>query len=195
MTSKVQICNQALGMLSQKPITNLSDNTLQAETCNTYYQQVVDALLSSGDWNSATCQALLAAEATTPIWEYTYQYPLPSGLDPAYPFCLRVLKVNGDDEENDGWERRGNKILTDFAPPLKITYLGRVNETLFTPGLIDSIAAEMALRMAAKFTESGAKVQQAQSLGALMKADARRVDAKESKDSIIEASRWLNSRY
>lgn len=191
MSDPVKICNLALGLLSQKSITSLSDNSLKARVCNIYYEQVVDAVLRSNDWNSAMCQAQLPAEATAPIWEYANQYPLPSGTDPLYPYCLRVIKL----EAGNDWEVRGRKILTDYYSPLKITYIGRVKEDLFDPMLVDAIAASLAVKMANEFTESGAKVQLAESLRLSITQDARIIDSKESRDSIIDSSNWINSRY
>lgn len=190
MADAVLICNLALGMIGQNPIKSLSDDTHEARTCNIYYQHAVDKVLQSNDWNSAVCHAALPADVSVPIWEYDYQYILPSGVSPEYPLCLRVIKVDGGDD----WERRGNKILTNYPPPLNITYIGRVKENLIDPMLAEVIARKLAVDMSVRFTDSAAKTQLLKTLSLTEENEAKRIDARESKPSNIISDNWIKAR-
>lgn len=190
MSDPVFICNVALGMIGQNPIKSLSDDTHEARTCNIYYQHTVDKVLQSNDWNSAVCQAKLPADVSVPIWEYDYQYVVPSGTSPEHPLCLRIIKVDGGDD----WERRGNKILTNYPPPLNITYIGRVKENMFDPMLTETIAKTLAADMSVRFTDSAAKTQFLKSLSINEENKAKRIDARESKPSNIVSDSWIKAR-
>lgn len=85
MTSVVSICNQALGRLRGKQIAALTDNTVEANACNTYYEASRDLVLADFPWNFAGKTAALAQKVETPIeWAYCYAYPSD---------CLKIRKI------------------------------------------------------------------------------------------------------
>lgn len=76
MTSVVSICNTALGRIRGSTISALTDQTTEAEACNTYFAQSVEFVLSETPWNFAGKSAELALLAEVPQeWSYAYRYP------------------------------------------------------------------------------------------------------------------------
>ena len=53
MASSIEICNDALTMLSQEPVMALDDTTKASRLCKQRYEPVRDALLRSYPWSFA----------------------------------------------------------------------------------------------------------------------------------------------
>lgn len=94
MATEVSICSNALRKLGDSPITSLTENSERARLCNALYEPARDSLLRSHAWNFAITRAALSQISSTPAFEYSHQYALPTD-----PFCLRVLKMEFDDYE------------------------------------------------------------------------------------------------
>ena len=76
MTSVVSICNQAIGRLRAKQIGALTDDTVEANACTTYYETARDLVLADFPWNFANKAVAIALLAETPIeWSFAYAYP------------------------------------------------------------------------------------------------------------------------
>ncbi len=76
MTSVVSICNQAIGRIRGASIGALTDDTVAAQACLTYYDASRDFVLSDFPWNFAGKTATLAQKVETPEqWEFCYAYP------------------------------------------------------------------------------------------------------------------------
>lgn len=85
MTSVVSICNQALGRLRGKQIAALTDDTVEANACQTYYEASRDLVLSDFPWNFASKAVAIAQLSEEPIeWAYAYTYPAD---------CLKLRKL------------------------------------------------------------------------------------------------------
>lgn len=188
-TSVIAICNRALDMLGQPPITSLTDGSKTAAACSRNYDLSRDAVLRSYLWNSASKRAVLAADATAPEWGYARRFPLP--VD-----CLRVVDSEGD---LDGavWRREGNYILTDESAPLRIRYISAVTDpALFDALLVDCIAAHLAMSIAYQVTGTESAVQRMSALYAQFSREARMRDAQESsQDEDLAANAWQDARY
>jgi hypothetical protein len=147
MASKVEICNLALSRLATNRITSLSDNTIEAKQCNAIYDEVADDVMSLGPWPSTITRATLAQTATTPTYEYTYEYQLPT-----LPKCLRVLRINEQKAGDIDFQIEGDKLLTDEAT-VDIKYIGRVTDTeQYDSYLKQAIVWRLVAEMAYKFT-------------------------------------------
>lgn len=120
LSSKVQICNRALSKLGAGRITSLSDGTKSAKECNAIYDDVAEEVMSMGRWPSVVNRATLAQSTTTPDFEYSYQYALPTN-----PRCLRILEINELRAGDVKYSVEGGFLLTD-EPTVSIKYLGRI---------------------------------------------------------------------
>lgn len=81
--SPVSICNEALALLPEGPITSLTQPSLAARECTRFYKVVVGELLEQHHWGLATKRGALAAIANDRSREWSYAYSKPA--DMAYP--------------------------------------------------------------------------------------------------------------
>jgi len=79
MTSQVEICNLALGHIGQRPITAITEQTVQAEACSRIWDSCLKETLRGHDWTFATAIIPLALITTVDYtdlgWLYVYAYP------------------------------------------------------------------------------------------------------------------------
>lgn len=76
--SETSICNQALGRINAKQISNVeTDTSPQAIQCRLHYEQTRDSLIRSYTWRFASGRETLTEDSETPDFEYDFQYPLP----------------------------------------------------------------------------------------------------------------------
>ena len=133
--SAVAICNMALSLLGDEPITSLTDNSTRARLCNLRYEHIRDATLRSHPWNFALLRAELAELEAEPLFDWDKAFQLPTD-------CLRVLRLNSADDE---FVIEGRSLLTD-ATTAQIRYISQVTD----PGQYDSLFIEaFAARLAA----------------------------------------------
>ena len=187
--SVVSICNRALDLLGADPITSLEDGSKSANLCLRNFESIRDAVLRSYPWNSAMRRARLAALAESPAWGFLYQFPLPTGPDPAR--CLRVYRVDGCDD----YRVEGRRLLTDAPPPLDIHYIGEISDPAdFDPLLSDAIAARLAVYLAANITESASRIEAMRANYRDALAQARSADSQEGTPETLDTDVWLASR-
>ena len=83
MAAKIDIFNQAVGMVKAKPISDPDENSLEARECRRFYPQVVAEMLEGPhDWSFANRRAVLAQLATNDRdneWAYAYALPADMG--------------------------------------------------------------------------------------------------------------------
>ena len=77
MSSDVDICNAALNNIGASNIISLSEDSKAARVCNQRYTIVRDAVFRAHPWNCLIRRQELASSGT-PVFEYSYSYPLPS---------------------------------------------------------------------------------------------------------------------
>lgn len=97
MTSNVDVCNQALSLVGiKKKITALTQDSVEAQTCNLHFIKTRDDLLRMAPWdcalktanlvyitsspgtpeNTSPATALWERGQPAPPWAYEYQYPI-----------------------------------------------------------------------------------------------------------------------
>lgn len=104
----VDICNIGLIAIGQRHlIQSFDDGGVAAECAKLTFRACLDEVLSEAPWNDAAASAALAPLDGT---EYTYQ--LPHDL-----LVLRDVAARWHP-----WRKEGRTIVTNEAPPLKITY-------------------------------------------------------------------------
>lgn len=122
MASKVAICNRALSELGASLIVSLTDNTTEAKLCNTFFDDLADEVMVEGMWSSTLIRTSLAQTATTPAFDYSYEYQLP--VDPK---CLLVVNINESTPGNNKYVIEGDKLLTDMSS-VSIRYIARLTD-------------------------------------------------------------------
>ena len=123
MASKVTIANLALLQLGEEPIVSFDDGSDSANRVSVLYDEAVLSVLSKGAWSFATFRAELAALTTTPEWEFSYAFQLPTN-----PKLLKLLKINGN-EMQDVYHKVEQDHLLINTSAVKIKYLGSVTDS------------------------------------------------------------------
>jgi len=176
MATEVSICSNALRILGDDPITSLTDDTERARLCNALYEPSRDAVLRTHPWNFAITRATLAQLSTTPAYEYSYQYALPTD-----PYCLRVLSMEYQDYifKIEHLSDSGRVLLTNEGTA-KILYIAKVTDTAqFDSLFVNTLTAKLALELSFPVTNSVTLQAQMQKLYQLKLSEARSVDGQE----------------
>jgi len=141
--TETTICNGALLLLSEAPITSLQQANEQARMCNESYPVARRMCLQMHDWKFATRRALLTRLEATPSFGYQYKYQLPVDLlsiSSVYPpdMCYTI-----EDDE----------LLTDYATP-GIIYTVDVEDTgRFSPLFVVAVELVLAGRLCMAIAE------------------------------------------
>lgn len=197
-TSNVAIANLALTKLGDLRILNLTDNTKQAREVNAVFDMARDYLQRRFSWRFCMKRAQLAASSDTPLWDYSYQYPVP--VD-----CLRIVQVGqyfptpdmSDLIGTGGQEyvlEAGN-ILSNDAGPLKLRYLSRITDPIkFDPAFDMAFSAYLAYLLAEPLTADNQKKQIAYNDYKFSIRDAVVANAIENPPESIADNTWILAR-
>lgn len=191
MASKVSIANRALTKLGAERVLLLEDDTQQARTLNSMFDDVRDAEIRRHRWKFAIKRAELIALADGPGWGYRFQYPLPNDY-------LGLIQV-GEQYVRMGrqapWSVEAGNILTNLQAPLRIRYLSRVeNPGLFDPLFVEVLACKLALEACETLTQSPGKKQAAMEEYKFAVSEAVRQDAIENPPDELPQGSWLDVR-
>lgn len=147
--TKTDICNMAMDMLQEGPISDITDDEPNARRFNRNFDTLRDAFLQMHPWNFAIKSTTIAKDATDPSYGWDHRYLIPGDL-------LRLLPLR----KRGYWEGRmmeheieGQYILTDLDTPIKVRYIFR-NETYgaWSPTAIVAFAAYLAATLAHAIT-------------------------------------------
>ena len=124
----------------------------------------------------------LAADTTSPVWEYTNLFPWPSN-------CLRIIEVDTTEE----WAVEGRNIVSDAAAPLNILYIADITDTsIYDAKFTEAYAMRLASDVAYEITSSQTVVASASAAYATLIQEARLVDAQETTSASEDT--WLSAR-
>lgn len=143
MASKTEICNLALTRLSSDRVVNFdTDGTASANDCNAIYDLIAEEVMSMGEWPSVRRRTLLAQLTSTPAFEFTYAYQLPT--DPKF---LRILRLNEYKPGDIEFSIEGNQLLCNESTA-SIKYLALVTDTNqydidLRQAIVDRLVAEL----------------------------------------------------
>ena len=129
------------------PFTNTSPT---AELLSFRYDFSRREVLRSHTWGAAKVDISLSADATAPTHTWARSFTVPQD-------CLRLVNIGNTDLEDlhyREYELKGQKVHTDLAAPLKITYIQDITDTsLFDALLVESIALHLASTCATAITD------------------------------------------
>lgn len=144
--SAEDICNQALGMVSEKEISSINDDTsTEAILCRTYFQQAWDEMLERVKPRAAQDEAILAQTSfTANSYQQAYRYQLPS--EPNY--CLQVLTTNGVQFKGSG-NRLIGRLLESADSSMFIRFVFRTTKYgHMTAAFINAASYNLAIKLA-----------------------------------------------
>jgi hypothetical protein len=131
MASKTQVCNFALSHLGVgKRITDIdSESSLEADTCNLFYDDALDLVLREFEWPFATKIVTLGLVQENPTDEWAFSYRYPSDC----LYLRRILSGRRNDSRQSQTPYRlyqddaGSLIYTDMADA-RVEYTVRVTD-------------------------------------------------------------------
>ncbi len=184
--SDVAICNNALLRIGASTITDLEEGSDSANILNQIYVPTRDALLRKHFWNFATKRVALAASVTTPAFEWSYSYALPSDF-------IRVNRIFNSDGP---FKLEGTSILTNITAPLNLVYIARITDpTQFDPIFIDALTLILAIKIGSRTSGDGFNPAALyQELEQTMRS-AQMVDAQEDTPQDLVIDTFYQSRY
>lgn len=197
MASHIDIINRALAKLGDFQITSLDQDDKRANLARTVYEPARDSELQSHEWNFARDRAMLPALAEAPAFDWAYQYQLPSDF-------LRVTQAGPwpgpamaplVGEDTSAYAIEGDRILSNYGPPLKLVYVRRVTDAgIYPPLFVDALACRLAMEMCETLTGSNAKRQLAMQEYQLAVTAARRVNAIQRPPQAVQDDSWMAAR-
>jgi hypothetical protein len=144
--TETELCNLALatcGVTTQ--ITSLTDGSLEAKVCTLTLQPVVDAFLEETLWNRATKRTTLTKASSTPVYEWSYEYVLPSDF-------LKIRKVSLSETDYSVERNSVNQlcIMTNSAGPLDLQYVARIPVGYMSGKMVEALELSLASHLARK---------------------------------------------
>ena len=186
--SDVSIANLALTSLGADTIMSLDEDNEVARKVNAVYSLIRDEVLRAHPWNFAIRWAALARLSETPANDFSYAYQLPSA-----PYCLKVIKLNYD-EEFDDFRIEGRKLYTDLES-VTLEYIARITDaTQFDSAFVTAFAARLAAELAYSITGDQNLAKQKWEEYFLKIRQAKALDSQEGKPEYIDQSKWINDR-
>mgnify|MGYP001815549406 CR=1 FL=1 len=187
MSSAVDIANNALTRLGADRIISFADETTEARTMSTIYEQTKAALLRSYPWNCAVKRAKLAQLADAPVNEYPFQYAVPEG-------CLRILDVWSGDykttRQGDGqraWVLEGKTILS-HDENIIVKYVDNISESEMDIHVEEVLIAKLAMEASYTLQASVGNQTTMTSLYQMKLEEARTVDNLETSHTTFDIS-------
>lgn len=186
------ICNLALDVLKEAPISSIDDDRPIALWCKRNFAVQRDGALAKANWNFAMKRQSIAADADAPEFGWDYAYTLPAD-------CIRVVPLTYDGRSEGrpvAHEVEGGKVLTNLSGPLKVRFVRRTEDyAAYHPLFIDYLTARLARRMAHWLTGKSSYMQIADGLLKEAWQEAWLADAIEGDTPRPADDDWIDARY
>lgn len=190
--SDIEVCNLALDVLKEAPLTSLDENRSAARWMRRNFVPVRNFVTVSYIWKFAMKRAQLAEDPTPPEFEWRRRYRKPQD-------CLRVLPLRYGGYMNGlliPHQIEGDYILTNATAPLLVKYLAvQDNVAAWPPAFVDAVSAKLAERAAHFLTGKQAMVEIASARYREAALLAASVDAAEGSHADQYATEYDSARY
>jgi len=196
--SPVSICNIALALLNQAPVTNIDTPTTPNEDlCKIHYAEERRALLRGHSWNFAIKRAQIASDTATPLFGFSEQYSMPSDF---LRFLSRHDELGGIliSEQSEGVDyqiENGKFLMSTNEGVLRMRYIyDNEDVTSWDPLFIKVLTHNLALAMAPKFKSAPRAVASIKDSLREIKAEAKAIDGQERPPIRKQVSKFLTAR-
>jgi hypothetical protein len=190
MADKVTIVNRGLSLLGAEPITDLTDNTPEANIASRFYDESRKSILSECLWNFATKREALNIIASPGLAyienQNNFVFQLPSDI-------IRIFAVSC---ATCDWRIERDTLITD-TDEIGIKYVYDLTDTTaFSSSFVDAFADKLASDMAYAILNSNTEAKlllekyNSQSLPKAMTENAQ-----EGTPPAIDDSLWVFSKY
>lgn len=152
---QTSICNLALQQFGADTIVSINGSDNSAVICKSFYEHSLREILAMAPWGFATKRASLTQSATTPAFEYSYQYPLPDDY-------VHVLEINGKNPYSVAQQEfviEDNHVLSNSSTA-EIRYVF-YNDTPsdYSADFVEAFALLLATKIAPKISGNAQTVQ------------------------------------
>ena len=176
--TKIDIWNLALDIVRETALQTTTESTPTARWLERNNSHAVEVTLRSYVWGFAKKRFEIAADATAPLFKWSYRYKIPAG-------AVRVLPVMSGGYRQGRpvpTEIVGGYIETDYAAPLPVTC---IMDKSANPGEWDALFVEivrcaLAWGMANKFTGKSQFIDRAEKMLRAAQEKAEQIEAFES---------------
>lgn len=191
MSSKVEICRDALQILGDKSIVSLEESSKEARQCKIAYPRAVETVLRAYPWSCAIRRVKLAVSAEVPAFGDWKRYRRPVDDIQALP----ITSTGEMDGLAVKYTLEGRYVLCHLDAPLYYRYISRdIDPSDMPPDLRRVISGQLAVRLAEVLTGSQSKLNTALGLYRNDLAQAKASDMMEDGTSEIAPSSWLEAR-
>ena len=137
--SSIELCSKALNKIGANPITSFNEGSVEAEICESMYENLKQKLLCLYTWSFAIKEVELLNSDEIGKYGYEYSYVLPVDF-------LRLIKISS----NAKYKIAGSYLFCNDEQ-VKIEYVSNVDEEYFSPLFISSfiylMAAELSISL------------------------------------------------
>lgn len=153
--SKTDIFNLALSFLGAQRVASPLENSKNARALSDVYDIVRRSEIRKAPaWNFAIKNVKLPQDVVAPLFDMAYAYTLPND------FISIQAPFDKSNYNTRDWIIQGNKLYTDWSPPLDFRYNADISdEGLMDPLFATAFAAKLAETIADTITQSNSKIQ------------------------------------
>lgn len=179
--SDLSIINEGLVRLGVAPLASLADQSAQAISVASTYENIRDEVMADFPWAFALKQVFLAAlvlpdtQKRLKGYEYTFQLPADR---------LRVLGL----ESRARYGISGDHLYTDDKDAL-LLYIYKAPVGMWAPYFVELIAMEVAAALAMTLTDSSSRARMFYELAGRKRQRARSIDSQQTPNNVLEIVR------
>lgn len=178
-------------MIGANTITSFSDDSTEANVCNTVYEDILKSSLTRHRWRFATEQKQLSLLTATPTGRYAYAYQLPTD-----PELLQLITLTVNDLVIP-YERYGDKVYLDnygSTSSVICDYIFRQDEGEFPPHFILALQYQLASLFAGSIARDSGMIKQFAEMAERQYLVAKNIDSAEKTNKALDHSRFINLR-
>ena len=190
-TTKIDICSTALVMIGANTITSFSDDSTEANVCNTVYEDILKSALTRHRWRFATEQQQLSLLTAAPTGRYAYAYQLPTS-----PELLQLITLTVNDFVIP-YERYGDKVYLDnygSTSTVICDYIFRQDEGEFPPHFILALQYQLASLFAGSIARDSGMIKQFADMAERQYLVAKNIDSAERTTKTLDVTRFKTLR-
>ena len=198
VTSTVAICRMALTNIgASASIESLTEDSKEANLCNTWFDQARLETLEAFDWSFARRRVALALhseDAPEGLWTFRYQYP-DSCVSLRY-----IVNPLGTDEDAVPFETELNSdgtqktVITDEEDAIGVFTSDVTNPGLFSRHFVQTLARKLGAHIAFDITGKQEIVDKQNQAWAYMISTATGHNANERQQKAPREAEWIRKR-
>lgn len=184
MADRLSVCNDALVLLGQTPLTEFLEANDRALLVSTIYDRVRDGVIRAHTWDCCIKRVVLSPSTDAPEFEWSNKFRIPAD-------CLRIISISLCDTDPP-YTVEGDYILCNESA-VYLRYLYR-REDGWDAGLTESLVYSMAAALAYPLTLAADKAQFMEQKAAEVIRKARFSDSQQGTSDTIYDSALLRAR-